>query len=180
MSLQPEPCAFCKKDVVGPCANSMLAATCSQCAPDADKLQAVADALANPFQTAPAARVMSADYKPAPVVTNTPRPGDSLEQLAARAAPRNVSAAPRNPNLSVQIGGDHYSKMAIQPLTYIQANKIGFEEGNVIKYVSRWENKNGVEDLKKARDILDKKIAFEEAQAASGLMEYLSALFKSV
>jgi hypothetical protein len=50
----------------------------------------------------------------------------------------------------------------------------------VVKYVSRWRSKNGVEDLKKARDMLDKKIAFEERVAKSNLMEYLSALFKSV
>ena len=57
--------------------------------------------------------------------------------------------------INEQIGGDHYKKMKIQPIEYILANDIGFTEGSVIKYVSRWKTKNGVEDLKKARHLLD-------------------------
>ena len=57
--------------------------------------------------------------------------------------------------LDVQEGGDHYKDMAIQPVEYMVANGIGFVEGSVIKYVSRWKSKNGVEDLKKARHFLD-------------------------
>ena len=45
---------------------------------------------------------------------------------------------------------NHYN-MAITPLEYIEANNINFTIGNVIKYVSRYENKNGLEDLKKAQ-----------------------------
>lgn len=59
------------------------------------------------------------------------------------------------PALNDQIGGDHYKKMSIQPFEYITANGIGYAEGCVIKYVSRWRAKNGVEDLKKARHFLD-------------------------
>lgn len=61
-----------------------------------------------------------------------------------------------------QIGGDHYSKMAIQPIDYILGNGLGYCEGNIIKYVSRWKNKNGVEDLKKARHYIDLLIESEE------------------
>ena len=57
--------------------------------------------------------------------------------------------------MTQQIGGDHYIKMAIQPIEFILKNNIGFAEGNVIKYVSRWREKGGVEDLKKARHYLD-------------------------
>jgi len=49
-----------------------------------------------------------------------------------------------------QVGGTHYLKMAIQPWDYIVANDLGFFEGNVLKDISRWKNKNGVEDLEKA------------------------------
>ena len=49
-----------------------------------------------------------------------------------------------------QIGGNHYSNMAITPTRYILENNIGWLEGNAIKYISRYKNKNGVEDLKKA------------------------------
>lgn len=66
------------------------------------------------------------------------------------------------PATATQIGGTHYRDMAIQPIEYILANGIGFAEGNVIKYVSRWKAKNGVEDLKKARHFLDMLIEFEE------------------
>lgn len=61
-----------------------------------------------------------------------------------------------------QVGGDHYRKMAIQPITYILANGIGFAEGAVIKYVSRWRSKGGLDDLRKARHMLDLLIENEE------------------
>ena len=60
-----------------------------------------------------------------------------------------------------QVGGTHYVDMPIQPVEYIQKNNLGFLEGCVVKYVSRWKAKNGVEDLKKARHCLDMLI--EEA-----------------
>ena len=50
-----------------------------------------------------------------------------------------------------QIGGTHYFDMKIEPLEYIDANVLGFAEGNIVKYVSRYKTKNGLEDLKKAR-----------------------------
>ncbi len=48
-----------------------------------------------------------------------------------------------------QEGGDHYSKHIIQPYTFITVNNLSFFQGNVIKYVVRYKDKNGVEDLKK-------------------------------
>lgn len=64
--------------------------------------------------------------------------------------------------LKTQVGGGHYKDLAIQPVEYNHKNGIGFIEGSVIKYVSRWRNKNGVEDLKKARHFLDLLIEMEE------------------
>lgn len=52
--------------------------------------------------------------------------------------------------LSSQVGGSHYSSMAIQPIEYIMANKMDFADGNVVKYISRHKNKNMDEDVKKA------------------------------
>jgi len=57
-----------------------------------------------------------------------------------------------------QVGGAHYAVKAIQPWDFIIANNIGYLEGNVIKYVSRWKDKGGVEDLKKAQHYLQKLI----------------------
>ncbi len=66
--------------------------------------------------------------------------------------------------LATQVGGGHYKDMAIQPFEYIHANGIPFAEGCVIKYVSRWRNKAGIQDLKKARHFLDLLIEAEEAK----------------
>lgn len=63
--------------------------------------------------------------------------------------------------LSTQVGGGHYKKMVIQPVEFIHKNNIPFIEGCVIKYVSRWRDKGGVEDLRKARHFLDLLIGFE-------------------
>ncbi len=49
----------------------------------------------------------------------------------------------------MEIGGSHY-QMSIQPVEFITRNKIPFIEGNVIKYVCRHRQKNGVEDIDKA------------------------------
>ena len=57
-----------------------------------------------------------------------------------------------------QVGGRHYIEKSIQPWDYIIANKMGYLEGNIIKYVSRYKEKGGVEDLIKAAHYLDKLI----------------------
>lgn len=61
-----------------------------------------------------------------------------------------------------QVGGEHYKRKLIQPWDYIAANDLGYFEGNIVKYVSRWRDKAGVEDLKKARHYLDKLIELQE------------------
>lgn len=63
-----------------------------------------------------------------------------------------------------QVAGQHYKQLAIQPWDYIIANDIGYMEGSVIKYISRWRNKNGLEDLYKARHFLNKLIETEEGK----------------
>ena len=59
------------------------------------------------------------------------------------------------------MAGVHYKDKVIQPWDYIAANALGYFEGYVIKYVSRWRDKGGVEDLRKARHYLDKLIELE-------------------
>lgn len=51
--------------------------------------------------------------------------------------------------LDEQPGGNHYKHKAIQPVQYIHANQLDFCEGNVVKYITRWRDKGGLEDLKK-------------------------------
>ena len=61
----------------------------------------------------------------------------------------------------------HYASFAIEPIDYILANKLTFPEGCVVKYVTRWKLKNGIEDLRKARNFLDKLIAHEEKKVTA-------------
>jgi hypothetical protein len=69
--------------------------------------------------------------------------------------------------LDTQVGGDHYKGRAIQPVQYIHANSLGFIEGSVVKYVTRWRDKGGVADLEKARHLLALLIELEaKADAA--------------
>jgi hypothetical protein len=63
--------------------------------------------------------------------------------------------------LDVQVAGNHYKDLAIQPVEYIHANGIGYFEGNVIKYVSRWKVKNGIKDLEKAKHYIELLIELE-------------------
>lgn len=51
--------------------------------------------------------------------------------------------------LDVQEGGDHYRKNKIQPVEYIHKNGIDFLAGNIIKYATRYKDKNGAEDIRK-------------------------------
>jgi len=48
-----------------------------------------------------------------------------------------------------QIGGSHYKNMVIQPFEFISKNELTFFQGNVIKYVCRYKQKNGIQDLEK-------------------------------
>lgn len=57
--------------------------------------------------------------------------------------------------LNYQVGGNHYKRLKIEPIEYIVKNNLGYREGNVIKYVSRHQFKNGVEDVKKAIHMLE-------------------------
>lgn len=57
--------------------------------------------------------------------------------------------------LKHQIGGDHYRARAIQPIEYCLANNLPFCEGNVIKYVTRWRERGGLEDLLKAKHYIE-------------------------
>ena len=54
-----------------------------------------------------------------------------------------------------QIGGNHYLKYKIQPVEFIIKNNIGFVEGNIIKYVLRFKDKGGIDDLEKAKHYIE-------------------------
>ena len=56
----------------------------------------------------------------------------------------------------------HYNK-GIEMLDYSYSHNLDFFEGNIVKYVTRWKEKNGIEDLKKAKSYLDKLIELNES-----------------
>lgn len=63
--------------------------------------------------------------------------------------------------LDTQVGGDHYKSMPIQPMEYSMANKLDACQHTIIKYVTRFRQKGGIQDLEKARHVIDMLIEFE-------------------
>lgn len=61
----------------------------------------------------------------------------------------------------IQVGGNHYKDLKIQPIEYIHANGLDYFEGNVIKYITRHRKKNGKQDLEKAKHYIDLLIELE-------------------
>lgn len=60
-----------------------------------------------------------------------------------------------------QEGGNHYKRYSIQPTEFIHRNGLNFIQGNVIKYLMRYKEKNGLQDLEKAKHYIDLLIEFE-------------------
>jgi hypothetical protein len=62
------------------------------------------------------------------------------------------------------INPNHYKfdDGVIECIDYVESHAFDFVEGNIIKYVTRYQHKNGVEDLKKARWYLDRLIKRQE------------------
>ena len=59
---------------------------------------------------------------------------------------------------------NHYKDTKLMDL--LIEKEIPFAEGNIIKYVFRWREKDGLRDLYKARDYLNTLIAHEELVSA--------------
>ena len=60
-----------------------------------------------------------------------------------------------------QIRGNHYKGKPLQVWDFVAANNLGYFEGNIVKYVSRWKDKGGVDDLRKAKHYIEKLIELE-------------------
>ncbi len=80
---------------------------------------------------------------------------------AVRAMREAMNAAPAKPASATQVGGDHYRKLPIQPFQYSMANKLDPMQHTVIKYVTRFRDKGGLESLRKARHTIDLLIEHE-------------------
>jgi hypothetical protein len=59
------------------------------------------------------------------------------------------------------VSPEHYSRWKFEPITFIMANKLPYVIGNVIKYVMRYDHKDGLKDLKKAQRYIDMLIEQE-------------------
>lgn len=62
-----------------------------------------------------------------------------------------------------QVGGKHY-RSSTQHWDYVWENGLDYFQGQITKYVSRWRDKDGVQDLHKARHFLDKYIELVEGR----------------
>jgi len=76
-------------------------------------------------------------------VKDLEKPGD-IEDFSSGGIPLNSEEATPK----------HYTKMKMQPIEFIIKNDIGFCEGNIIKYVCRYKEKDGIKDLEKAKEYI--------------------------
>lgn len=67
--------------------------------------------------------------------------------------------------LQKQVGGNHYAEMPIQPMEYSMANNLDACQHTIVKYVSRFRNKDGIEDLKKAIHCIEMLMEFEYGES---------------
>lgn len=64
--------------------------------------------------------------------------------------------------LDTQVAGNHYKKLKIQPMEYSMANDLNACQHTIIKYVTRYKDKGGIQDLEKAKHCIDMLIEFEK------------------
>ena len=55
----------------------------------------------------------------------------------------------------------HYTKYTMEPFTFFFLNNLPFAEASVCKYVLRWRNKDGIQDLQKAKRVIEMMIEME-------------------
>lgn len=68
----------------------------------------------------------------------------------------------------LQVGGDHYKKYGdLQPWDVITAWNLGYLDGTALKYIARWRDKGGLDDIRKAIHFLEKFIEVESSKQAS-------------
>ena len=73
---------------------------------------------------------------------------------------KDIPSEEINP-LNTQVGGQHYASMKIQPVEFAFHNNLSFLQGSVIKYITRYKQKNGKQDLEKAKHFIDLLIQLE-------------------
>lgn len=69
--------------------------------------------------------------------------------------------------MNYQVGGDHYKKMKIQPFEYALANNFNAVQYDILKYISRYKSKGGIQDLQKGIHCLNYLIEWEQKSNSS-------------
>ena len=64
--------------------------------------------------------------------------------------------------LATQVAGNHYKNRIIQPVEYSEANRLGACESAIVKYITRWRDKGGLDDLNKIKHYVDLLIETEQ------------------
>jgi hypothetical protein len=67
-----------------------------------------------------------------------------------------------------QVGGSHYKKFVIQPAEFCFKNNIPYLEATAIKYLCRWKDKGGIQDLDKAIHFIELLKEFNSADSTIG------------
>lgn len=75
--------------------------------------------------------------------------------------------------LDTQIGGGHYKGMKIQPMEYSMANRLDACQHTAIKYISRFRDKGGIQDLEKAKHCIDMLIEFEQQKEKEKIDQWM-------
>ena len=89
--------------------------------------------------------------------------GSMLGQVNDQITDAVTQFKPSNKADDLQIGGDHYKNMGVQPWKAMESwmtpeQFAGFLRGNAIKYLARCDAKGGIDDIKKARHYIDKLV----------------------
>ena len=88
-----------------------------------------------------------------PVAPSLADPDDRLPDMVVKREPtftHTSQVVTTADPMAVQHGGTHYKKLVIQPTEFCMRNGLDFCIGSILKYVTRYRDKNGVEDLRKA------------------------------
>jgi hypothetical protein len=92
---------------------------------------------------------------------------DMIEIIELDKLPSIEEYITNNPNtkpntaFDTQVGGNHYTKLAIQPMEYSMKNNLSALQHTIIKYITRYKDKNGLDDLLKAKHCIDMLIELD-------------------
>jgi hypothetical protein len=94
--------------------------------------------------------------------------GSMLGEVNSQITDAVTQFTPSNKADDLQVGGDHYKNMGVQPWKAMESwmtpeQFAGFLRGNAIKYLARCDAKGGLDDIKKSRHYIDKLIEVLES-----------------